>query len=230
MEGFHYFYVLLDRGPLALCLAKMCGLITLAHLLLKLAPSRTPVRISTALLLLLVLGWVGSISFADDRQRFAVAWARDHSGPEAGRGGLDIAAKAYDSIVISGSTDPATLSEYALVLIRLGNASDAVSILDRVPLARRQRHPEYFQARARALLAAGHPRDAIAVVLGGLDPKTDPWALRTAVEGYLAIGKRDEAVALLEAFRTQIIGPDAVRIFQRQIDDVRRTGRWNPGG
>ena len=135
-----------------------------------------------------------------------------------------IAAEAM--LVAALANEPDNADGLALLVAAreaMGRPADTVeplrTLVERVPGERRHRY-----RLARALVAAGEPVEAVAVLdaaVQALGPEGPP-ATVLRVEALLAAGRTDEAAAVAAAFRTRTPRHPAVAEMQRLIDSGAR--------
>ena len=139
---------------------------------------------------------------------------------------VDDRVRAESMLVAALENEPRNVDGLALLVSArdaMGRPGDAVeplrTLVERVPGERRHRY-----RLARALVAAGEPVEAVAVLdaaIEALGPEGPP-ATVLRVEALMAAGRADEAAAVVAGFRDRMPRHPAVSEMQRLIESGAR--------
>jgi|GEM_PF-4454412 len=222
MIDFITFYLLLDKGVFTWGVFKLCFFFTCLHFLYKIVirAGKSPAFKITTIFLILSIGFIGArASIHQDRlngyREIALELASSND-PNA--------LNFFGYLHRQGISDTVFLSEYALLLIRLGHASDSVRLLDFVAV-QSVRDATLALTLARGYKACGKLHEAVeaarrSIDIGENDDYLNQWAFKTLEDCLLLLGKKNEATKALEEHLLSLEGDDAKAIVKQRFYEI----------
>lgn len=229
MSDFELLYALLDNGTLTIGFAVFCLLFTLAHLAFRHRPQNESLRpvfriaAAAAFIAAVIALW----PFYENRIWQTLA-DKISERPFASQTSLQQAAAYYEKALKTGRWNTSLLRNYASCLVRSGKGSEAATLLTTGPWSESE-HPELLLPTARAFLAAGRHAAAVETARKALqlnDEFERFWAIRTAVEAYIADNQHELAAQFLEGCLATIGDQTTRQMLQNKARDIRQGKSW----
>ncbi|MDD2997771.1 MAG: tetratricopeptide repeat protein [Candidatus Riflebacteria bacterium] len=229
MTDYELYYALLDNGTLTLSFARLCLILTLAHLAFKIRPKSPRAFLGTSLLLTAMAAVSLWFALSSDYWRiYATLGQKIGDRPFASDEQLAKAADYYSRALSTGYWSNEMLRGYAGTLVRAGRGSEAVALLSAGPW-QADSAPELVVPFSRALLAAGRPQKAVEIASFALnlaDEFDRLWAIRTIAEAYMADNKPKQAIEFLESCLPELADHEARQLLQEKIKQLQQSKSW----